>query len=147
MNKYRITFESCYTERKNSNDGRELQGDIGSAQLNISPKCLIGTFQTNERIGTPDKTRNPAVFDNNHVIKHFVEIEGARYPRDGVSTNFEKNSYLGQYRDVKLFYREYVGEHLLNPYISYTDMKNFYPIQATGLRFQVDHITPKDLII
>ena len=32
MNNYTITFDSWYTERKVSNDGRELQVDIGSAQ-------------------------------------------------------------------------------------------------------------------
>ena len=41
--------------------------------------------------------------------------------------------------------REYVGDQLLNPYISYTDMKNFHPIQVFVLRFQVDHITPKKI--
>ena len=41
MNKYTITFDSWYTERKNSNDGRELQVDIGSAKNIISPKYLI----------------------------------------------------------------------------------------------------------
>ena len=84
-----------------------------------------------------------AIFDTNHVTKYFVEIDGARYPRDGVSTNFGKNSYLDQYRDIKIFYRENVGEQLINPYISYIVMKNFYPIQVTDLRLQVDHITPK----
>ena len=32
MNNYTIVFDSWYTERKISNDGRELQVDIGSAQ-------------------------------------------------------------------------------------------------------------------
>ena len=40
---------------------------------------------------------------------------------------------------------EYVGEELLNPFISYTDMKNKYPIQIIDLRFQVDHINPKKI--
>ena len=60
-------------------------------------------------------------------------------------TNFEQNSYLDQYRDLKLFYKEYVGEELLQPYITYPDMKKFYPIQITDLRHQVDHITPKKI--
>ena len=57
-------------------------------------------------------------------------------------TIFEENSYSDQYRDLKFFCREYVGENLLQPYISHPDMKNFYPIQITDHRFQVDHITP-----
>ena len=143
MNNYRVTFDSWYTERKNSNDGREIQVEIGSAQHTNSPKYLIGAFQTKGRIETPDKSRNLAVFDTNNVGKYCIEIDGACYPRDGVLTNFEENSYLDQYRDLKLIYKEYVGEELLHPYMSYPDMKHFYPIQVTDLRFQVDHITPE----
>ena len=145
MNIYTITLDSWYTERKISNDGRELQVDIGSAQHINSPKYIIGTFQTNARIGTPNKANNPSVFDTNHVSKYFVEIDWARYPKDGVLTNFEEKSYLDQYRDSKLFYRENVGEELLPLYISHPDMKNFCPIQTKDLRFQADHITPKKI--
>ena len=144
MNNYTITFESWYTERKISNDGRELQVDIGSAQHINSPKYLISAFQTNART-TPNKAANPAIFDSNHVTKYFVEIDGVRYPQDGVLTNFEQNSYLDQYRDVKLFYKEYFGEELLQPYITNPEMKYRYPIQITYLRHQVDHITPKKI--
>ena len=142
MNNYTIGFDSWYTERKISNDGRELQVDNGSAQQINSPKYLISAFQTNART-SPNKTVNPAIFDSNHVTKYFVEIDGVRYPKDRVLTNFEENSYLDQYRDLKLFYKEYVGEPQLTPYISYPDMKYRYPIQITDLRHQFDHITPK----
>ena len=109
MNSYTITFDSWYTERKISNDGRELQVDIGSAQQINSPKYLISAFQTPART-TPNKASNPPIFDNNHVTKYFVEIDGVRYPKDGVLVNFEEISYLGQCRDLKLFYKEYLGE-------------------------------------
>ena len=144
INNYTITFDSWYTERKLSNDGRELQVDIGSAQHINSPKYLISAFQTMART-TPNKASNSAIFDNNSVTKYFVEIDGVRYLKDGVLNNFEENSYLDQYRDSKLFYKEYVGEELLSPYISYPDMKYLYPIQIIDLRFQVDHITPKKI--
>ena len=104
MNNYTITFDSWYTERKISNDGRELQVDIGSAEHIISTEYLIATFQMNDRVGTPNNARNPVVFDTNNVSKYFVEIDGTRYPRDGISTSFEENSYLDHYRDLKLFY-------------------------------------------
>ena len=142
MKNYTITFDSWYTERKISKDGRELQVDIGSAQKINSPKYLISAFQTIART-TTNKAVKPAIFDDNHVTKYFVEIDGVRYPKDGVIINFEEYSYLDQYRDLKLFYKEYVGEELLPPYISYPDMKYLYPIQITDLRHQVDHLTPK----
>ena len=46
------------------------------------------------------------------------------------------------YRDLQLFYKEYVGEELLTPFISYTDMKIKYPIQLIDLRFRFDHFNP-----
>ena len=144
MNNYTITFDSWYTERKISNDGRELQIDVASAQGINSPKYLISAFQTNART-TPNKASNPAIFDHNNVTKYFVEIDGIRYPKDGVLNNFRENSYLDQYRDLKLFYKEYVGEELLQAHISYPDMKYLYTIQITDLRFQVDHITPNKI--
>ena len=144
MKNYSITFDSWYTERKISNDRRELQVDIGSAQQINSPKYLISAFQTADRT-TPNKNANPAIFDNNNVTKYFVEIDGVSYPKDGVLINFEESSYLDRDRDLKLFYKEYLGEQLLQPYITYPDMKYLYPIQITDLRFQVDHITPKKI--
>ena len=77
------------------------------------------------------------------VRKYFAEIDGVRYPRDEVILDYEKNQYLDQYRDLKMFYKEYVGEPLLSSFISYPAMKDFYPIQVIDLRFQADHISPK----
>ena len=44
-----------------------------------------------------------------------------------------------------MFYKQYVGEELLSPFVSYTHLKNKYPIQVIDLRFQSDHITPKKI--
>ena len=43
------------------------------------------------------------------------------------------------------YFKEYVGEEILNPFLPYPDMKTKYPIQVIDLRFQVDHITPKKI--
>ena len=42
-------------------------------------------------------------------------------------------------------FKEYVGEQLLNPFISYPDMKTKYPIKIIDLRHQPDHIMPKKI--
>ena len=55
--------------------------------------------------------------------KYHVDIDGIRYPREGGSFDYGINDYIDRYRDLKLFYTEYVGEKLLNPFVSYTDMK------------------------
>ena len=91
------------------------------------------------------KKINIAIFDNLDLRKYFVEIDGQRYHRDSVLTHYEENDYIQQYKDLKLFYREYIGEPIFNPLISYTDMKTKYPIEKIDLRHQPDHITPKKI--
>ena len=59
--------------------------------------------------------------------------------------NYEQNDYIEQYKDLKLFFKEYIGEQLLSPFISYPDMKTKYPIEIIDLRHQADHITPKKI--
>ena len=142
-NIYTITNDSWYTERKLLTDGKELQVDIGSAQQVNSPKYLFGAFQTADRIATPIKNEIIAIFDNVNVKTCFCEIDGYRYPNYVVLTKFPETDYLDQNIDLNLFYKEYVGEALMNPFIIYIEMKNKYTIQVVELRHQVDHITPK----
>ena len=74
-----------------------------------------------------------------------MEINGYRYHKESVITNFSENDYLDQYRDFKSFYEEYIGEELMNPFINYIDMKNKYPTQVIDLRHQINHISPKNI--
>ena len=59
--------------------------------------------------------------------------------------NYEQNDYNEQYNDLKLFFKEYIGEQLLSPFVSYPDMKTKYPIEILDLSHQSDHITPKKI--
>ena len=139
---YRIFFVEWCTEGRIATD-QILQIDNGSAQSVNSPKYLNCGHETAVRADPPNKRSNISVFDHLDVCKHFVEIVGVGYPRDSVLTNYDFYDYLDQYKDVKLFYKEYVGEELFSFFISYPDMKNKYPIQIIDLRFQVDHMMPK----
>ena len=142
QNNYRIFFDDWYTERRVVS-GTITQIDIGSAQFVNLPKYLITAHQTAARLNAPDKGLNVSRFDNINVRKYFVEIDSVRYPRVGVLTNYPENDYIDQHKDLKLFFKEYDGEELLNPFISYPEIKTEYPIQVIDLRFQADHITPK----
>ena len=44
-----------------------------------------------------------------------------------------------------MFWKEYIGEPIINPLISYRDMKRKYPIEIIGLKHQPDYITPKKI--
>ena len=68
-----------------------------------------------------------------------------RYLRDGVLANYEENDYIQQYKDLKLFFINYIGEPVLNALISYPDMKTKYPIEIIDLRYQSDYITAKKI--
>ena len=93
----------------------------------------------------PPKNYNIAIFDNLNLQKYYVEIDSVRYPRDSVLINYEQNDYIEQYKDLKLFSKEYIGEELMSPFISYPDMKTKYPIETIDLRHQSDHITSKKI--
>ena len=57
--------------------------------------------------------------------------------------DYEQNDYIEQNKDLKLFFKEYIGEQLMSPFISYPDMKTKYPIEIIDLRHQSDFITPR----
>ena len=68
-----------------------------------------------------------------------------RYPRDGVLINYAENDYIQQYKDLRLLFIEYIGEPILNPLISYPNMRTKNPIEIFDLRHQSDHKTPKKI--
>ena len=144
QNNYKISYDEWFTERRIISD-TITQLDIGSSQNIQSPKYLIGAHQTKDRIDGAISTKNFAIFDHLNLQKYYIEMDGQRYPRDSSLMIYEQNDYIEQYKDLKLFFKEYIGEQLLSPFISYPDMKTKYPIEIIDLRHQADHITPKKI--
>ena len=118
---------------------------MGSASSFNVPLYLIAARQKIQRDNParPPNQFNNAVFDNVDVKRCFVEIDRIRYPKVPIETNYTEKKYLDRYRDPKLFYKDYSGESLSNPFIGYLDMNTFYPIQVIDLRFQIEYKTPK----
>ena len=144
QNNYKITFDEWYTEKRVITD-TITQMDIGTSQHVNSLKYLIGAHQTRTRADTANKNNNIAIFDNLNLQKYYVEIDSISYPRDGVLINNEQNDYIEQNKDSKLFFKEYIGEEQMRPFISYHDMKTKYPIQIIDLRHQTDYISSKKI--
>ena len=147
---FKLPYESWTTDRKPVDTAREFQIDISSASNINSPLYLIAAHQKTQRADPADATKtlsnnrfNNAIFDHLEVRKYYSERDGIRYPKNPIMVIFQENNYLEQYKDLKLYYNEYVGDQLLSPVIAYDKMKNYYPIQIIDLRFQVDHISPK----
>ena len=144
QNNYKISYDEYFTERGVISD-MITQLDIGSSQNVQSPKYLIGAHQLRTRPDTANKNNNIAIFDHLNLKKYYVKIDGIGHPRDSVLLNFDQNEYFEQYEDLKLFFKEYIGEQLMTPFTSYTDMKTNYPIEVIDLRHQSDHMTPKKI--
>ena len=122
-----------------------VQTAIGSAQLVNSPKYLICAHQSRTRSNTRNWNSITAIFDNLDLRKYHVQIDFVRYPRDPNLKKHEKNDFIAQYKNQKFFFKEYIGEPILNPLVTYQDMKTKYPIRIFDLRHQSDHITPKKI--
>ena len=144
QNNYKISFDEGYTERRVKTD-TITQMDIGTSQHVNSLKYLIGGHQTRTRADTANKNINIAIFDNLNLEKYYVEIDSVWYPRDSVLVNYQQNDYFEQYKDMKIFFKEYIGEELMSPFIPYPDMKTKYPMEILDLRHQSNHITPKKI--
>ena len=144
QNIYKISYDEYYTERRIISD-LIVQVDIGSTQQVNSPKNLICAHQTKERIDSPNKNTNNAIFDHPNLRKYYVELDDERYPRDSLLMNYGQNYYFEQYKILNLYFEEYVGEPTLSLFISYPDMETKYPIEIIDSRQQSDHITPKKL--
>ena len=93
-NSFILSFDSWNTDGRAFDTQLEYQFDIGSAEIKNSPKYLTLTHQTSDRRGVPNKTINIAIFDNVNVGKYRVDIDGVRYPTDGVSIDYESNDYV-----------------------------------------------------
>ena len=91
QNKYKISFDEWYTERRVISV-MIVQYDIGSAQQVNSPKYLICAHQTNDRTNASNKKFNIAIFDNLDLRKYHVEIDSSRYPRDSLLMYYEKKT-------------------------------------------------------
>ena len=142
QNNYKISYDEWFTERRIISD-TITQLDIGSSQKVQSPKYLIGAHQTKDRIDGAISTKKVAIFDKLDLRKYYIEIDGQRHPRDSSCMIYDQNDYTEQYKDIKILFKENIGEELMGPVISYPDMKTKYPIEIIDLRHQSDHITPK----
>ena len=95
---FKLSFDYWVTDRKPVNTGNEYQLDRGSASNISIPSYLKAVHQQTQRDNpaSPPNHFINAVFDIVGVKRYFVEIDGIRYPKDPIGTNFSENKYLDQ---------------------------------------------------
>ena len=79
------------------------------------------------------------------VKNYYSEFDGIHYLKGTIMINYNENIYLNQYRERQTCCKEFFGEHLLSPFITYDKIKTYYPIKIVDLRFKVDYETPKKI--
>ena len=89
QNNYKISYDEYFTERRITSD-MITQLDIGSSQEVNNSKYLFCAHQTRVRADTAYKNYKIAIFDHLNLEKYSIEIDGIRYPRDGVLVKYEK---------------------------------------------------------
>ena len=125
-NSFTPTFDSWTTNRRTVNTGLDYELKIGSSSVFNKLKGLIAAPRSEARAILPNTADNKAIFDHLYVGNYFVEINGVRYPRDANDFDYTKNDYIKQYRDLKEFFPEFVGEPILCVFLNYTDMEIFF---------------------
>ena len=143
QNNYDISYDEWYTERRVISD-MITQLDIGSSQKVNSPKSLFGAHQTRHRKDASYQLKM-SLYLIISIFGNFMSRWTVSDKRDSSLMNYEQNDYIEQYKDLKLFFKEYFGEELMSPFTSYTDMKTKNPIEIIDLRHQPEHITPKKI--
>ena len=119
----------------------KYQVDKGLVARIKAPTFSIVAHQNAARVA--NKMKNITNFYTVEVRNSFVESDGVRYPKDSIDIIHFTIEYLAQYSDFELFYKQYFGETLLNPFTTDTDMRKDYPIQIMVVRFQFDNINPQ----
>ena len=63
-----------------------------------------------------------ALFDYLDLRNFHVEKDSLRFHRDSLLINYERNHCYEQCKDL-VFPKEFIGDPILKPFISYPDMK------------------------
>ena len=113
---FSLSYESWTTDRKPVDTAKEFRIDLSSASKTKSPLYLTAAHQKTQRPDFADPVDNlsnnrfnNAIFDLVEVRNYNSELDGTRFPKNPVMVNYEENNYLEQNKDLKLFYKEYVG--------------------------------------
>ena len=133
---FSLTFALWATNRKTVITDVEFLLDKGSSSNIIFPKLLIVAHETE---AGAKKGNNLAKSDRVVIRKYFVETDGLRYPNDCIDVEYSANDYLNQIKTPDWILKDYIGELLSDPSITYPDIKNFYPIQVIDSRLHANH--------
>ena len=145
MNDFQISYDEFALARKILGNELEMEIDIGINSNSSAPKYLIFTHQNIDRAHIANKSQNVSMFDKRNLLNTYVDIDGKRYSNKPKGIDFATDNYRNEYLTLLKFYKNYVGEPLFNPYITFEELKDLYPIHIHDLRLQDDYISPKTI--
>ena len=145
MNDFQISYDEFVIARKLLGNELETEVDIGIKSNSNAPKYLIFTHQNIDRAHIANKSQNISIFYNRNLLSTYVDIDRKRYPNKFTDIDFATDNYRNYYLTLLELYRNYVGEPLFNPYITFEEFKELYPINIHDLRFQDDYFSPNTI--
>lgn len=145
LNKEPTTLK--YVERKSFtkavNTNNNWTFEIGvEAGIEI-PIYVIVSFQTRTRYS--DQEQDNGLFDRPNILSASCSIGSERYPEDRMNIDYSRNNYLQAYGEIKNFWNNHVGEHLLDPRITKSEFKNDYNFYVFDLRHQKEHLSAQPI--
>ena len=104
------------------------------------PRWIIIGFQTDKNA---NQTQNPTVFDHINLERAYVQLNGARYPRDDVTVNFADNRYVIHYKMADNFKRDYYGINNLigGSQINLATYKSLFPLLVFDVKNQSETLS------
>jgi len=102
------------------------------------PRWVIVAFQTGRR----SQTETPAVFDNIGLTNAYVTLNGDKYPREEILTDFARNDYARLYKSFDDFKKDFYGydELVGGSQVSFPAFKTLFPIIVFDLTKQSEVI-------
>ena len=146
LNKEPITMgyveRKVFTKQVNTNSSWNFELGV-EAGMQLPIYVIVG-FQSADRLG-PAQTQNNGVFDQLPIIEAYCKIGSVKYPDESINLDYLRNDYDDGYNEVLKFFREYVGEQTVTPYITFQDFKEKYNLYLFDLRNQRDHIASQQV--
>lgn len=128
-NEYIIQFKTWQTIEKPGINGKSVTIPLSTLyRSNKNPLFIMFAFQKNR---SNDHMVYTSEFDNMNLFQYYIEINGRKYPEDGVKVNFEDKDVSQAYTDYMDYRRRY-GEG--NKTLVYCKPKEFISARTIFVR-------------
>lgn len=138
-NEYILQFKTWQTIMKTGISGKSITLPLTNLyRSNRNPLFVMFAFQKGRR---NNQLVSTSLFDNMSLCNYYVEINGRKYPEDGVKANFKDGDVSQTYCNHLDYRRRYGKETNMIPYLTPVDFTGSRPIFVSDVVRQPDNIS------